>query len=368
MAESKKITLHPVDSSGIVDTNTNLYPKTNNFVDENGNKINVATKEDIPTNYVTTDTDQLEIRGLKHFIDAVAFHNVVYLPANLSITRVGEPYSTAIIEWENGLRIGAGGVETNTHARFDNSGVYHGDDGGLFWGSDTGGISLKCNGNIFTFPNKEGTFALTSDLPNIDTQISQDSTDETVPSSKCVYDNLLNINTAARWYKHQTSFSFYYKHKDDPTTTINNGSVSVMLISTYKDPIKKGNPSLLRFAVCQALEKGLSFSTTPAFLDTSAVFISATRFKFNSHLKHLTGEMNSDAGHLPIATDEFNPFNVRVTFDTSSGNGDIYIKIYEPDKIDTTTGEVIRGENIIANDEKVLITWSTTDSVTEIGE
>jgi len=44
MKKSKKITLHPVLSDGSVDTSVNLYPKTNNIVDEEGNPIEVATQ------------------------------------------------------------------------------------------------------------------------------------------------------------------------------------------------------------------------------------------------------------------------------------------------------------------------------------
>ena len=68
MAEIKRVTLHPLKADGTVDTDINLYPKTliDGVVDRNGEEVEVALKSDIPSDYVTLDTEQ-HITGEKVF-------------------------------------------------------------------------------------------------------------------------------------------------------------------------------------------------------------------------------------------------------------------------------------------------------------
>ena len=68
MADIKRVTLHPLKDDGTLDLNTNLYPKTliDGIVDREGVEVEVALTSDIPTNYVTTDTNQT-IAGEKAF-------------------------------------------------------------------------------------------------------------------------------------------------------------------------------------------------------------------------------------------------------------------------------------------------------------
>ena len=47
MAEEKKITLHPLKADGTINTDINLYPKTNNIIDNEGKSIDVVSKEQI---------------------------------------------------------------------------------------------------------------------------------------------------------------------------------------------------------------------------------------------------------------------------------------------------------------------------------
>ena len=44
---NKKITLHPLKEDGTMDLDTNLYPKTNNIVNDEGESIEVVTKEEL---------------------------------------------------------------------------------------------------------------------------------------------------------------------------------------------------------------------------------------------------------------------------------------------------------------------------------
>ncbi len=57
MAEIKRITLHPLKEDGTIDLNTNLYPKTllDGVVNREGEEVEVALKEDIPTDYATKE-------------------------------------------------------------------------------------------------------------------------------------------------------------------------------------------------------------------------------------------------------------------------------------------------------------------------
>ena len=53
--DRKRVTLHPLKEDGTMDENINLYPKTflDGIVDREGNEVEVATREDIPTDIVT---------------------------------------------------------------------------------------------------------------------------------------------------------------------------------------------------------------------------------------------------------------------------------------------------------------------------
>lgn len=59
MSEHKKITLHPLREDGSIDTDTNLYPKTSSdqIVDDEGNPVEVATRDEIPTEISDLDND-----------------------------------------------------------------------------------------------------------------------------------------------------------------------------------------------------------------------------------------------------------------------------------------------------------------------
>lgn len=175
MAEMKRITLHPLKPNGSIDESVNLYPKTlvNGVVDQNGEAVEIALKEDVPTNYVTTDTPQ-DIHAKKtHYNEikvteehnpgtAVSLKHPYGFHGQLSFTGDGH-YSTNVNLQSQGLN----GTDTNTYT-----------------------IEL---------PAKNGTVALTSDIgdkedvSNKVTSLSDQSTDVEYPSAKCIYDYLQEI-------------------------------------------------------------------------------------------------------------------------------------------------------------------------------
>lgn len=136
--ERKRITLHPVLDDGTVDTNVNLYPKTflDGIVDREGNEVEVALKEELPTNYVTTDTEQT-ISGHKLFSSSLIAGANSF--SNCAMISGGEnPHVTLMKDTMNYMHYGLDRI----------SGCIN-------------GAGLNCSLN---FPTKSGTIALTSDV------------------------------------------------------------------------------------------------------------------------------------------------------------------------------------------------------------
>lgn len=165
--EIKRVTLHPLDAEGNPDTEVNLYPKTllDGIVNREGNEVDVALKEDLPTSddFVTLDTDQV-IGGYKRFS---------------STLRVGDEIQPQILIDGNSSDINIF-KDTMNYITYDVEGIH----GCINEGSQ------NCN---LTFPKKTGVLATTSDIPTnyvtIDTNQIITGNKSLAPNTQVIFDS-----------------------------------------------------------------------------------------------------------------------------------------------------------------------------------
>lgn len=95
MAEHKRITLHPVKDDGTIDTDVNLYPKTflDGIVNREGEEVEVALKEEIPTNVVSHEELQegLDTKQDKIVATSADVGKLVGVDSNGNLTLVEAP-------------------------------------------------------------------------------------------------------------------------------------------------------------------------------------------------------------------------------------------------------------------------------------
>ena len=208
MATIKRITLHPLDSQGKMDTSINLYPKTlrNAIINDDGTEFDVAAN---PEEEATKELIKIKINDTIYDISGGSILELANEAGTLTdkqVESLKKPDTVIFSTLDNNYYFLSYADENNLYFYTLNDIVSiseHSEEISLTTNYFEIDIANKTYGKItnsnliYTKDAINNFLSTKEDISNKVTSLSADSTDTQYPSAKAVYDNFVNLHEVA---------------------------------------------------------------------------------------------------------------------------------------------------------------------------